>query len=89
MTKIIDLSKQYADLFKPYDHVYDPLLDDYEPGMKAADVKAIFNKLRPQQVELLQAIAEKEPPDNSFLKQNYKEEYQELFGRLCDYPLRF
>ena len=81
LTKIIDLSKQYADLFKPYDHVYDPLLDDYEPGMKAADVKAIFNKLRPQQVELLKAIAEKEPPENSFLKQYYKEEHQELFGR--------
>jgi carboxypeptidase Taq len=81
LTKIIDLKKQYADLFKPYDHVYDPLLDDYEPGMKTADVKEIFNKLRPQQVELLQAIAEKEPPDNTFLKQYYKEEHQELFGR--------
>lgn len=81
LTRIVDLSKQYADLFKPYDHIYDPLLDDYEPGMKTAEVKEIFNKLRPQQVELLQAIAEKEPPDNSFLKQYYKEEYQELFGR--------
>jgi carboxypeptidase Taq len=81
LEKIVDLTKQYADLFTPYDHVYDPLLDDYEPGMKTAEVKAIFNKLRPQQVELLQAIAEKEPPDNSFLKQHYKEEYQEIIGR--------
>ena len=81
LEKIVDLRKQYADLFKPYDHVYDPLLDDFEPGMKTAEVKAIFNALRPQQVELLQAIAEKQPPDNSFLTQNYKEEYQELFGR--------
>lgn len=78
---IIDLRQQYADLFKPYDHVYDPLLDDFEPGMKTADVKEIFDKLRPQQVALLQAIAEKEPPDNSFLKQHYKEEYQEIIGR--------
>lgn len=81
LQKIVDLRQQYATLFKPYDHVYDPLLDDYEPGMKTAEVKAIFNQLRPQQVELLQAIAEKEPPDNSFLKQYYKEEYQELLGR--------
>ncbi len=81
LEKIVDLRKQYADLFKPYDHIYDPLLDDYEPGMKTAEVKEIFNKLRPQQVELLKAIAEKEPPDNSFLKKHYKEELQEKFGR--------
>ncbi len=81
LEKIVDLRKHYAELFKPYDHIYDPLLDDYEPGMKTAEVKEIFNKLRPQQVELIQAIAEKEPPDNSFLKQHYKEEYQEIIGR--------
>jgi len=81
LQKIVDLRKQYAELFKPYDHIYDALLDDYEPGMKTAEVKEIFNKLRPQQVELIQAIAEKEPPDDSFIKQYYKEEYQELIGR--------
>ncbi len=81
LQKIVDLRKQYADLFKPYDHIYDPLLDEYEPSMKTAEVQEIFNKLRPQQVELLAAIAEKEPPDNSFLKQEYKDEYQALFGR--------
>ena len=81
LEKIVDLRKQYADLFKPYDHIYDPLLDDFEPGMKTADVKEIFEKLRPQQVALLQEIAEKEPPDNAFIKQHYKEEYQEIFGR--------
>jgi carboxypeptidase Taq len=78
---IVDLRKQYADLFKPYDHIYDPLLDDFEPGMKTAEVKEIFEKLRPQQVELLQEIAEKEPPDDSFIKHHYNEEYQALFGR--------
>jgi carboxypeptidase Taq len=81
LEKIVDLRKQYADLYKPYDHIYDPLLDDFEPGMKTADVKEIFEKLRPQQVALLQEIAEKEPPGNSFIKQHYKQEYQEIFGR--------
>jgi carboxypeptidase Taq len=81
LEKILDLRKQYADLFKPYDHVYDPLLDDFEPGMKTAEVQEIFNKLRPQQVALVAAIAEKEPPDNSFLKQHYPEDLQEIMGR--------
>jgi carboxypeptidase Taq len=81
LKKIVELRQQYAELFKPYDHIYDPLLDDYEPGMKTAEVKEIFNKLRPQQVELIQAIAEKEPLNNSFIKQYYKGEYQEIIGR--------
>lgn len=81
LEKIVDLRKQYAGLFKPYDHIYDPLLDDYEPGMKTADVKEIFEKLRPQQVEIIRIISEKEPPDNNFIKQYYKEEYQEVIGR--------
>ena len=81
LKKIIELRQQYAELFKPYDHIYDPLLDDFEPGMKTADVKKIFSDLRPQQVELLKAIAEKESPDNSFIKQNYKAEYQAIIGR--------
>jgi carboxypeptidase Taq len=74
LEKIVDLRKQYADLFKPYDHIYDPLLDDFEPGMKTIEVQEIFNELRPQQVALIQAIAEKQPPDNSFIKQDYDEE---------------
>jgi len=45
LEKIVDLRKQYAALFEPYDHVYDPLLDDFEPGMKTAEVKEIFEKL--------------------------------------------
>lgn len=81
LQKIVDLRIGYAKLFQPYDHIYDALLDDFEPGMKTADVKVIFDKLRPQQVELLKAIAEKEPPDNSFIKTHYKTEYQELLGR--------
>jgi carboxypeptidase Taq len=81
LEKIVDLRKQYAELFQPYDHIYDALLDDFEPGMKTADVKEIFDQLRPQQVEIVHAIMEKEPPDNSFLKQHYKEEYQEIVGR--------
>jgi len=81
LQQIVDLRIEYAKLFQPYDHIYDALLDDFEPGMKTADVKVIFDKLRPQQVELLQAIAEKEPPDNSFIKKSYKSEYQELLGR--------
>jgi len=49
LERIVELRRQYAGFFAPYDSVYDPLLDDFEPGMKTAAVRAIFDALRPQQ----------------------------------------
>jgi carboxypeptidase Taq len=77
---IVEMRRQYADFFKPYDHVYDPLLDDFEPGMTTAEVKVIFNDLRPKQVELIKAVAEQPQVDNSFLQLNYDEKEQWEFG---------
>ena len=67
----MDWKRRYAELFAPYDHVYDPLLDEYEPGMKTAQVQSIFAALRPQQVELLRAIAQRPQVDDAFLHLTY------------------
>ena len=80
LEKVIDLRRRYAELFAPYDHIYDPLLDDFEPGMKSADVRAIFNALRPKQVELLQKIAASPQVDDSFLHLPYDGQRQWDFG---------
>ena len=80
LEKLVDLRRQYADFFKPWDHVYDPLLDDFESGMKTAEVQEIFNSLRPKQVELIKAINEKPQVDKSFLTLEYPEKDQWDFG---------
>ncbi len=80
LEKIVEMKRQYADFFTPYDHVYDPLLDDFEPGMKTAQVQEIFTALRPKQVELIKAISEKPEVDNSFLHQPFDEQKQWDFG---------
>jgi carboxypeptidase Taq len=80
LEKIVEMRKQYSDFFKPYDHIYDPQLDDFEPGLKTADVKAIFNELRPQQVELLKQISSKPQVDDSFLRVKFPEKGQWDFG---------
>jgi carboxypeptidase Taq len=80
LEKIVDLRRQYADFFAPYDHVYDPLLNYFEPGMKTAEVLAIFEVLRPQQVALIQAIAERPQVDSSFLHQPFDGQKQWDFG---------
>jgi carboxypeptidase Taq len=81
LEKIIDWAKKYAELFKPYDHVYDPLLDDYEPGMKTKEVQAIFNGIRPQQVKLIEAIAAQPQVDDSMLHQKFDVATQLKVGR--------
>ena len=77
---LMALRRSYAGFFAPYTHIYDPLLDDFEPGLKTADVKAIFTALRPQQVELIKAIAARPQVENSFLYQPYDEQKQWDFG---------
>jgi carboxypeptidase Taq len=80
LEKIVELNRRYVGFFPPADHPYDVLLDEYEPGMKTADVKAIFTALRPQQVKLIQAIAARPQVDDAFLRLHYPEKGQWDFG---------
>jgi carboxypeptidase Taq len=80
LEKIVDLRRQYAALFAPYEHGYDPLLDDFEPGLKTRQVQAIFDAIRPQQVALIQAIGARPQVDDSFLHLEYDPQKQWDFG---------
>lgn len=76
LQQVIDLAREYISFFPPADHPYDTLLDGYEPGMKTAEVQAIFAALRPQQVELIRAIGERPQVEDSFLHLEYPEQAQ-------------
>ncbi len=80
LEKLVELRRHYADFFKPWKHVYDPLLDDFEPGMKTDEVQTIFNGLRPKQVELIKAISQAKKVDRSFLFLDFPESSQLAFG---------
>jgi carboxypeptidase Taq len=80
LEKVVELVRRYVSFFPPADHPYDTLLDDYEPGMKTAEVQAIFNGLRPRQVELIKAIALKEQVKDDFLFVEYDEKKMMDFG---------
>lgn len=80
LEKVVELRQRYASFFPGVDHPYDALLDDFEPGMKTEDVKAIFSALRPQQVELLKSIAGKPQVDDTFLHQPFDDKKQWDFG---------
>jgi len=80
LERIVELRKRYISFFPPADHPYDTLLDIYEPGMKTADVRGIFEALRPQQVELVKAIADRPQVDDSFLHVDYDEKTMLAFS---------
>jgi len=53
----IELVRRYSACFPEAEHPYDPLLDRYEPGTTAAQVTALFVRLREGLVPLLSQIA--------------------------------
>jgi carboxypeptidase Taq len=79
--EVVKLRREYAEFFQPYNHPYDPLLDVFEPGMKTAEVSAVFDELRPQQIGLIEEIVSKgKTVDNSILRQHFNENKQWDFG---------
>jgi len=74
LERVLDLKREYVGFFPGAAHPYDVLLDDCEPGMTTADVEALFGALRPRQVALIRALAERPQVDDSCLRQPYAEE---------------
>jgi carboxypeptidase Taq len=74
LERIIELKRQYVTFFPAADHPYDVLLDDYEPGIKTADVKAVFDTLRTRQVDLVRRVAERPQVNDGFLRVPYDEQ---------------
>ena len=61
---------------------YDALLDEYEPGARAADLAPMFESLRVELVPLVAAIAgANRQPDPGALRGDYPVEAQKAFGR--------
>jgi carboxypeptidase Taq len=80
LEKTLEMSRRYSNFFPGYDNIADPLIDQSDPGMKAASVKAIFADLRAQMVPLVQAILSRPAADDACLKQFAPEDKQLAFG---------
>ncbi|HEY2208653.1 MAG TPA: carboxypeptidase M32 [Gaiellaceae bacterium] len=72
------LIDEYVACHEPYDDAYDVLLDDHEPGMRTADVEAVFARLKDELVPLVAGI--REPVDNSCLHGDFAPEPQRDFS---------
>jgi carboxypeptidase Taq len=80
LEKALDLRRRYVECFAPYDDVYDPLLDIYEPGMKTADVESIFVRLKEALVPMIRTFAENGLVDDSSLRGHFPRDAQRRFS---------
>jgi carboxypeptidase Taq len=82
LEQALELSREYAEYFAPYDHIADPLIDDYDEGMTTATVRALFAELDRALKPLVRAIADQPLADDSCLRGAYGESAQLAISRL-------
>jgi carboxypeptidase Taq len=92
LERIVELKLEYVDrVADGAAERYDALLDDYEPQTTTAEVRALFEELKPQLVELIAELRERDV-DDSFMHVDYPPDRQralaheviELFGHRPD-----
>jgi carboxypeptidase Taq len=92
LERIVELKLEYVDCVAAgADERYDALLDDYEPQTTTAEVRTLFEELKPPLVELIAELRQREV-DDAFLHADFPPERQralaheviDLFGHRPD-----
>jgi carboxypeptidase Taq len=76
LEKTLDLSREYATFFAPYDHIADPMIDEADEGMTAATIQCLFADLRRELTPLVRVICDQPPTDNGCLRGPFDEAAQ-------------
>jgi len=79
LERAVELKRRYIDCFDDYDEPYDVLLDDYEPGMKTAEVRAVFDDLKRELVPLIAEVGSVEG-DDAFMSGPWPTDAQHAFS---------
>jgi carboxypeptidase Taq len=82
LEKLLDLKRQVAEKVGYQAEPFDALMDEFEPGARAADVQKVFDAVKAELVPLVQAIGTApRQPNTSLLKRECPQPKQEAFGR--------
>jgi carboxypeptidase Taq len=88
MERVIDLCIRIAEALGYEDRIYDALLDQFEPGMRTAEVASIFEEMKLGLVPLVSAISERaDYVDDAILRAEFDPDQQwalgeEVLGRI-------
>jgi carboxypeptidase Taq len=80
LEKNLELRHRYIECFDPPEEKYDVLLDNFEPNMKTAEVRQIFDELKDELVPLIREIGEAGEIDDSFLNGGFDVDVQRAFS---------
>jgi carboxypeptidase Taq len=80
LERAIDLGREYADFFTPYEHVADPLIDDADEGMTTASIRTLFAELRDELVPIVTSICNQPVANDACLHGSFGEPAQLDFG---------
>ena len=79
LERVLDLRRRYVECFAPYDDPYDVLLEDFDHGLRAAEVRRIFGVLEPELRSLVAAHASEE--EDAFMRGPFPIAAQEKLSR--------
>jgi carboxypeptidase Taq len=80
LERAIDLGREYAEFFAPYEHVADPLIDHADEGMTTASIRDLFTELRNELVPIVRAICNQPAAADGCLRGFFGEPAQLDFG---------
>src|SRR5262249_10936551 len=81
LKKIVHLKVCEAEALGFDSSLYDPLLENYEPGARSAELEILFDALRRELVPLTNAITHaRRRPDASILRRTFPLERQRVFA---------
>jgi carboxypeptidase Taq len=61
LEKTLDLSREYASFFAPYDNIADPMIDDADMGLTTAAIQGVFAELRRELHPLVRGSGRRPP----------------------------
>ena len=62
LERTLELSREYAGFFAPYEHIADPLIDDADEGMTTASVRSAVRRAARELVPMVRAISDSRRP---------------------------
>ncbi len=71
LEELVGLRKEQAEILGYEKEAYDALLDEYEPGAKAAEIEPVFRVLREATVKLLDRLRDLEQPKTMVAGKDY------------------
>jgi len=81
LEKIVEMNREFIELWGYEGHKYNTLLDMYEPGLTVEKLDEVFGALKDRIVPLVAEIKEKgQATDNSFVFQEFTKEEQKRFS---------